>query len=100
MDEPVSLKQMIQGMIPQEVELIQGMVLSVDPLEIRAVNDEKRILRKNSCVIPRHLQEHSETVSIPGIYDGAIIKSGLQPGERVHILSVQHGKKYIVIDRV
>ena len=113
-DETQSLKGLFQGMIPAACELIQGTVISASPLKIQAANDAKLIIGASSLVVPRHLTTHQVKVSIPASgghtqYEGSGVHShtevimtvynALQTGDTVHLLAVQNGKKYFVLDR-
>lgn len=76
-----SLKELFQGMIPREVDLVQGIVISTEPLKIQMANDSKLIISRLSAVVPQHMQD-------------------LQPGDSLHLLALQNGKKYFVLGRV
>lgn len=114
-----SLKQVIQGMAGDGVEVLQGIVKSASPLRIQIVNDEKLTIGPNITYIPRHLTDYEAECtltkgngSISGpvsdgsrltdfTLDGTItVHNALQAGEKVHILSFNHGKQYYVLDRV
>ena len=114
-DETKSLKGLFQGMIPVGCELVQGTVIKVSPLKIQIANDEKLIVGPKAVVVPRHLTEHQVQVSIPEsgkhaqyAYSGQhshtkvmmTVHNGLATGDRLHILTVQNGKKYFLLDRV
>jgi hypothetical protein len=103
-NKETSLKELIQGMIPKEIELLQGTVISTNPLSVQIANDSKLVLSKLSLVIPHHLKDHTENVVISdssGQRNATItVQNALAVGERVHILSLQSGKKYYVLDRI
>lgn len=122
MADETSLKQLFQGMAGTEVEFLQGIVKSANPLKIQIVNDEKRIIGQNITIVPRHLTDHSITVTVNwgtgnesgGSGDAAFashnhsvagrktmtVHGALAAGEKVHIISFNHGKQYYVLDRV
>ena len=77
-----SIKELFQGMIPNAADLLQGTVTSTKPLKIQIANDSKLIISKLSAVIPRHLSNYTVIVEI------------------VHLIALQNGKKYFVLDRV
>jgi hypothetical protein len=58
-EQSTSLKELFQGMIPTDVELMQGTVISVSPLKIQMVNDEKLIINERITVVPRHLSDYT-----------------------------------------
>lgn len=120
--EKTSLKQLIQGMTADGVSVIQGKVISTSPLKVQAVNDEKLIIYQNSLFVPRHLTNYSTTCTINWASDNKsggsgqaafashnhgitgtkpiTINNALQVGETVHLLSLNHGKQYYILDRV
>ena len=79
MGSAVSLKQLIQQMMPKGNEVIVGLVVSENPLIIQAVNDEKL---KISPIISKKFYEEP-----------------LKIGEYVHMLSFNNDKQYFVLDR-
>lgn len=102
MTEPTSIKQAIQSMIPNNVGVLRGKVISTEPLKIRAVNDDKLILTAGVLCIPRHLTDHTETVDIASLgITGAsmVVRNGLKMGDLVYLLSYNQGKKYFVMDK-
>ena len=76
-----SLKEMFQNMAGNGTELIQGSVISLSPFKIQAVNDSKLIISTVSLVIPSRL-------------------GSFELGDRVHLLVLNKGKKFYVLDRV
>jgi len=76
-----SIKELFSELSGKETDLIQGTVMSLNPFKIQAVNDSKLIISKISLVIPSRL-------------------GSLEAGDRVHMLVLNKGKKYYVLDRV
>ena len=123
--EKTSLKQLFQGMAGDGVEVLPGIVKSASPLKIQIVNDDKLTIGPNITYIPRHLTDYKTEISGPNIqnyyYTGSSTESGTAPvspphvhalgripvtvhnalktGEKVHVLSFNHGKQYYVLDR-
>ena len=64
MGDETSIKALFQGMIPENMGIIKGRVISDNPLEIQVLNDEKLILKKNNICLPRHLTNYTATVDI------------------------------------
>lgn len=99
-----SLKELFQGMIPREIELMQGIVISEEPLRIQAVNDSKLIISRISTVIPQQLKDYTVSVTIndeTGEHEAEItVHNALKTGDMVHLFAVQNGKKYFVLGRV
>ena len=82
MQQPISMKQLIQQLMPRQPEVIIGRVVSENPLMIQSENDEKLILNSSNLIIPRAL--HNDP---------------LKCGEKMHILVFNSGKKYYALDR-
>jgi len=114
-DEALSLKGLFQGIIPPACALVQGTVISITPLKIQIKNDEKLIIGAAATVIPKHLTDHTVTVTIPSSgahsqYTGnglhshtevtMTVYNGLRKGDELHLLAVQNGKKYFALGRV
>lgn len=83
MDNPTSLKQLIQRLMPRQPEVIMGRTISEEPLIIQAENDEKLKLSKSNSIIPKKFYDYP-----------------LRIGEKVHILVLSDGKKHYILDRV
>lgn len=64
LQEPTSLKELLQGMAPEALAIVRGQVISASPLKIQVINDEKLILEKNIICLPRHLSTYQTTVDI------------------------------------
>ncbi|MBQ3565910.1 MAG: hypothetical protein IJA12_01905 [Oscillospiraceae bacterium] len=77
MNKADSLKGMFQKLAQSGTDLIIGTVISENPLRVQALNDDKLIVRP----------------TVPGRL------SDLKIGEHVHLLVVNNGKKYYVLDR-
>lgn len=124
MGEANSLKQLFQSLVPDPLGIFQGTVVSASPLKIQAANDEKLIIPALLLIVPKHLTDHTVDADF-SIGEGAIsaatdtaeahshrltsfsvtggtitVRNGLKIGEKVHLLSLNNGKKYYVLDRV
>ncbi len=121
-----SLKAMFQGTLAVDSELLQGTVISTSPLKIQASNDSKLIITGTSAIVPKYLTNYSVgcsigysgqggvTISTKGAGDPwhthevepftlsgtANFYNALKVGDKVHLLALQSGKKYFVLDRV
>lgn len=88
----------------RETDLLQGTVTGTSPLSIQIANDSKLIIGKTITVIPKHLTNYSQNVvisDINGQRNATIsVQNALTVGDKVHILAVQNGKKFYVLDRV
>ena len=79
MERAVSLKQLIQQMMPKGNNIIVGVVISENPLIVQAVNDDKLT---TTPIISKKF--HDEPLHI---------------GEHVHLLCLNNNKQYYVLDR-
>ena len=101
MEQP-SIKQLFQGLIPDQGGVIRARVISLDPLRIQAINDDKLLIGANSVIIPHHLTDYQTSVDIPdaGLENVVMtIRNSLNTGDTVHLLSFNQGKKYFILDR-
>lgn len=105
MQEATSLRQMFQSMVPDPVAVIQAVVISTNPLMVQAVNDDKLVLGSGLLCVPAHLSDYTVTVDISGGGGSAIkgavmtVRQSLRAGDRLYLLSFNHGKKYYILDR-
>lgn len=116
-----SIKQLFQGMASGEISIIQGKVISISPLKIQAINDEKLLIYQNIIFVPRHLTDYtincelsiggehayirgstSEGSSLTSFSFGGniLLHNALKVDDVVHMLSINHGKQYYILDRV
>lgn len=119
--EPTSIREALQGLFPESMEILEGEVMTAQPLQIKAVNDDKLLLGPSLLCVPRHLTDYQVTVNISGgdvdgrtedadghnhtmasvAFSGATmtVQNALQQGERVYLLSFNQGKRYYILDR-
>lgn len=91
-NEAGSIKNLFQGMIPKDVELLQGTVISAAPLKIQMANDEKLIINDQITVVPWHLTDYTTKIDIEK-RDGTIDSLTYVDGEHKHMYpaSPPHG---------
>lgn len=117
-----SIKALIQGMSPSSVSIMQGTVIQVGPLKIQMDNDEKHIITERITIVPWHLTDYNTKVrvdwnteyraggggyaeyashnhGIVGVKPITVLNA-LKLGDKLHILSLNNGKLYYVLDRV
>ncbi len=126
-EKATSIKQLIQQMIPENIGIIEGVVVKTAPLSIQVVNNPKMVVTGSMMIVPRHLTDYKTKMSFdnPGIknivkpyslddvpgsdykitfQDAAVnevtIYNALKQGEKVHMLRFNGGKLYYVLDRV
>ena len=112
--QPCSLKEAIQSMSGEPTNLLRGVVVSTSPIQIKVENDEK-IMLSDTLRIPKHLTNHTVSVSIPASgahsqYSGdgkhshenvtMTVNNGLVVGDVVYMIAMADNKQYLVIDRV
>ena len=119
-----SLKQLFQSISVSGIEFLQGTVISASPLKIQITNDEKLIINERITIVPWHLTDYTTqaTYTVGGgalnaetnvvsthlhklatytLAKGTLtVHNALKVGEKVHVLSLNNGKKYYVLDRV
>ncbi|MDR1754398.1 MAG: DUF2577 domain-containing protein [Eubacterium sp.] len=76
--QPTSIKETFQNMIPKSMAVIRGRVISASPLKIQALNDEKLIIRENIMCLPKHLTNYTTKCDI--MLDDGEIDSETQSG--------------------
>ncbi len=96
-----SLKQIIQGLIPRDSEIMRGTVIQTGPLKIQMVGDEKLIINERIAIVPHHLTDYQVRASEnqTGATFDFTIHNALRTGETVHILALNRGKLYYILDR-
>ncbi len=78
--------------------VVFGNVISVSPLKI---NIEQRLTLDESHLLLTSLVSDFEVeMTLNSVTDSYTVHLGLQTGEKVILLQVQGGQKYIVLDRV
>lgn len=124
-----SIKQLFQNMMPAGEELMEGTVIQTGPLKIQITGDDKLIINERITVVPWHLTDYKtratyrkmdgslDSYTKPdshheadrcihyledyNLYKGIIIvHNALRVGDKLHILSLNNGKLYYVLDRV
>ena len=144
MDSSGSLLDLIRMAIPSAADLLQGDVISDDPLKVQIKGDDKLILTKESLVVPWHLTDYVTKITIKaydsdGTINGATVTKGgsphshagcysgstgtesahthhqdvfqldkayvkmhnhLRKGDVLHLIALQAGKLYYILDRV
>lgn len=89
-EDATSIKGIFQGLIPDSTTVMQGVVKSVSPLTIQAVNDEKLTLTASILIVPRHLTNYTATVDIEK-GDGTVNAGTANDGSHTHTYSGNTG---------
>lgn len=104
MSDGVSLKAMIQGLIPEQTSIISAKVASVKPLRVVATNNTKLQISSRSLIVPEHLSKHTETFSF-SLEDkqyhnvNVVVDNSLKVGDIVYLLFFQQKSKFYVLGR-
>ena len=78
-----SLKQMFQGMVPEDCSIVEGIVINSAPLTIQVINNAKMVLSGAVLMCPRHLTNYATTATITlgkGEVDSKTYMSGEHSG--------------------
>lgn len=124
------MKSKIKGIVSEAlgtmnpVALIECVVVSENPINLRLGDDSRMILPENALIIPERLTRHKRNVNIVGTnintdmttegytshthdvnsmeVTGAEIEftDELKKGEKVMVAAVQGGQSFFIIDRV
>lgn len=73
------------------MNLFYGIVKSTSPLKIDV--EQKMLLGKNQLILTRNVTDYRTN-------DGVLISNALNTGDKVILLRVQGGQKFLVLDRV
>ena len=115
-----SFKQLIQGMIPGGPELMEGTVIQTGPLKIQMTNvpwyltdyTTRATYRKADGTLDSWTKNdgaHADPVGGTHVHHGEdfnlykgiiVVHNALQVGDKLHILALNNGKLYYVLDRV
>lgn len=107
MSEMTSIKQLIQGMQRDSIDIITGTVKSVMPLQIGLTNDQKMIINANMVTVPQYLKAYTQNADLefdwPDLPAHASVKirydNSLKVNDSVVMLSYNYGKNYFILDR-
>jgi hypothetical protein len=90
------------------VAVLIGTVTKTDPLEVNV--DQRFTIDADFLLVPESLTKleldlgHTHSASGgttgPALTEPVVIRPGLEPGDRVALLRVQGGQKYIILDKV
>ncbi len=81
-------------------EIMQGTVISTDPLKVQMTNDEKLITSERITIVPEHLSDYSVKAEFEGTEITLTVYNALSAGDTVYVLSLNNGKLYYILDRV
>ena len=82
----------------KQVAIVSGVVEETSPLKIKV--DQKRVFTETFLDLSNNVKDYKTTVTINGITQECIINNSLKVNEKVILLRVQGGQKYLVLDRM
>lgn len=80
------------------VNIVFGTVIAISPLKIQA--DQKSIYTSKMLVLSRSVTDYDTDITINGIKQQCRVHNALEIGDKVILLRMQGGKRYIVLDRL
>lgn len=80
------------------VHICFGKVISLNTLKIQV--DQKLILSKQQLILSKNVTNYTTSIVLNGVTEAVTIKNGLNLNDKVLLLRMQGGQKYIVIDKV
>lgn len=75
------------------VTVMTGTVIKISPLEVNV--DQRFTLDADFLIVPESLTRYTLTIGS----NEYVIRPGLQVGDRVILLRVQGGQKYLILDK-
>lgn len=104
MSNEVTLKQLFQGLIPEQVSVITAKVTSVNPLGVVSINNQKLQISAHSLIVPKRLKRYTQKMSFT-IEDkehnnvNVTVDNSLCVGDTVYLLWLENKSKFYVMDR-
>lgn len=80
------------------VAIVSGVVEETSPLKIKV--DQKRVFTETFLDLSNNVKDYETEVTINGVTQKCIIHNSLKVNEKVILLRVQGGQKYLVLDRM
>lgn len=84
----------------QPCALQYGTVVSINPLKISLDENGKLVLTENFLVLTRNAKDYEVLVEVNGEERKFLIKNALKGNDKVLLLRMQGGNKYVVLDKV
>ena len=68
---PSSIKELIQSLIPESTAMVMGVVTASNPIKIQVLSNLKMVAQGNILIVPKHLTNYTTTADISlGALDG------------------------------
>lgn len=78
--------------------IFYGTVESISPLKIRI--DQKRVFTENFLILCNNVKDYKANITINNIRQECTIHNSLKQNEKVILVRLQGGQKYLVLDRM
>lgn len=104
MSDDVSIKQIFQNMIPQQLGLLSARVTLTNPLTVVATNNQKLKISSQSLVVPLEMTKHSKKMSFSidnKTYSNinVTVDNSLKNGDIVYLLQIVKSGKFLIVGR-
>jgi len=78
-----SIKGMIQSLIPDGSEILEGIVIQTTPLKVQLTNDSKMKLNQNVLLVPTHLTDYKAVIDIT-LGDEGTVEGSTKDSQGLH----------------
>ena len=94
-----SLKNAIQNAVGESTDLLIGVVINTDPINIQIQGDLSRTVSERILIIPDHLKKRTIKMLIDNELKSVTFDDSLKINDVVAVLSVNRGSIYLVVGR-
>lgn len=97
------LGKKMKEIIRNQVNFIEGTVVSVDPLKIEVIGNSQWVVPRSLIIIPRTLTDYTLKVDleVSGTKIESIqVKNSLKVGDRVMMIAFNLMQRYYILDRI
>lgn len=88
-------KEAIEASDPTAIQF--GEVISIAPLKILV--EQKKLLTIAQLVLTRNVEDYEVEMTVDQVKKKFIVHNGLKMGDKVMLVKMQGGQKYIVLDK-
>lgn len=94
---PTGIKQLFQSLIPESENILEGFVLSINPLSIQGIKNDKLLLKESVLLLPKHLTDYEIEIELSVDSGGKYGLTSEKEGHAHDLLSVQIKKGKIML---
>ncbi len=80
------------------VNITTGEVISLSPLKVRV--EQKLTLTEKMLIVPKSLTDYETVAEFSGEYMNLKLLNALKTGEKVLLLRMQGGQKFLILDKI